>query len=121
NWEISLRYRYAGKTPYVPTNVAESLAAYPRIVLDYARLGDLTLDAFSQGDLRIDKKWNFKRLSFNFYLEVQNFLAQAVPRPLEYGLERNDDGSEVFPRNLIQIDTNRTETPLPSFGFVFDF
>ncbi len=121
NWEISLRYRYAGKTPYVPTDVAASLAAYPRIVLDYNRLGDLSLDVFSQGDIRIDKKWNFKRLSFNFYLEVQNFLAQAVPRPLEYGLERTDDGMEVQPRNLVVIYTDRTQTPLPSFGFVFDF
>ncbi len=121
NWEISLRYRYAGQTPYVPTNVAASLAAYPRIVLDYSRLGEEKLDAFSQGDLRIDKKWNFKRLSFNFYLEIQNFLAQAVPRPQEYGLERNEAGTEVSPRNLVLIDTNRTETPLPSFGFVFDF
>ena len=121
NWEISLRYRYAGKTPYVPTDVAASLAAYPRIVLDYNRLGDLSLDVFSQGDIRIDKKWNFKRLSFNFYLEVQNFLAQGVPRPLEYGLERTDDGMEVQPRNLVVIDTDRTQTPLPSFGFVFDF
>lgn len=121
NWEISLRYRYAGKTPYVPTDVAASLAAYPRIVLDYNRLGDVSLDVFSQGDIRIDKKWNFKRLSFNFYLEVQNFLAQAVPRPLEYGLARTEDGMEVQPRSLVVIDTDRTQTPLPSFGFVFDF
>ena len=121
NWEVSLRYRYAGETPYVPTDVAASLAAYPRIVLDYNRLGDVALDAFSQGDIRIDKKWNFKRLSFNFYLEVQNFLAKAVPRPQEYGIARNEDGTEVNPRNLVLIDTDRTETPLPSFGFVFDF
>ena len=121
NWEISMRYRYAGQTPYVPTNVAASLAAYPRIVLDYSRLGEVTLDTFSQGDLRIDKKWNFKRLSFNFYLEIQNFLAQAIPQPEEYGLQRNADGTEIQPRSLVLIDTNRSETPLPSFGFVFDF
>lgn len=121
NWEISMRYRYAGKTPYVPTNVAASLAAYPRIVLDYNRLGDVSLEAFTQGDIRIDKKWNFRRLSFNFYLEIQNFLAQAVPRPQEYGLARTEDGMEVQPRELIVIDTDRTQTPLPSFGFVFDF
>ncbi|MDB9885905.1 TonB-dependent receptor [Flavobacteriaceae bacterium] len=121
NWEVSLRYRYAGKTPYVPTDVAASLADYPRIVLDYNRLGDVSLEAFTQGDIRIDKKWNFKRLSFNFYLEVQNFLAQAVPRPQEYGLERTETGQEIQPRNLIVIDTDRTQTPLPSFGFVFDF
>ena len=121
NWEISVRYRYAGQTPYVPTDIAASLAAYPRIVLDYNRLGEVKLDTFSQGDLRIDKKWNFKRLSLNVYLEVQNFLAQAIPQPEEYGLQRNADGSEIQPRSLVLIDTNRSETPLPSFGFVFDF
>ena len=98
------------ETPYVPTDVAASLAAYPRIVLDYSRLGEQSLDVFSQGDLRIDKKWNFKRLSFNFYLEVQNFLAQGVPQPPEYGLARNADGSESDARSLVLIDTNRTET-----------
>ena len=121
NWEISMRYRYAGQTPFVPTNVAASLAAYPEIVLDYNRLGEEKLEAFSQGDLRIDKKWNFKRLSFNFYFEIQNFLAQSVPQPQEYGLERTETGELVNPQNLVPIDTNRTETPLPSFGFILDF
>lgn len=121
NWEISLRYRYAGQTPYVPTDVNASLANYPLIVLDYNRLGEESLDVFSQGDLRIDKKWNFKRLSFNFYLEVQNFLGQAVPQPPEYGLLRNEEGTIIQPQSLGRIDTNRTQTPLPSFGFIFDF
>lgn len=121
NWEVSLRYRYAGQTPYVPTNVDASLSAYPLIVLDYNRLGEEKLDVFSQGDLRIDKKWNFKKLSFNLYFEVQNFLAQAVPQPPEYGLDRDAEGNILSPRNLSVVDTNRTQTPLPSFGFVFDF
>ena len=121
NWEVSVRYRYAGETPFVPTNVAASKDSYPRIILDYNRLGEEKLGVFSQGDLRIDKKWNFKKLSFNFYLEVQNFLAQEVPRPPEYGLARTSDGTVADPQTLIQIDTNQTRTPLPSFGFVFDF
>ena len=29
-----------GETPYVPTDVAASLSAYPRIILDYGRLGN---------------------------------------------------------------------------------
>ena len=121
NWEVSVRYRYAGETPYVPTDTEESLAAYPRIVLDYSRLGEEKLTAFSQGDIRIDKKWNFKKLSFNFYLEIQNFLGQENPRPDEYGLARNDDGSLITPKTLVKIDTDQSNTPFPSFGFVFDF
>ena len=116
-----MRYRYAGATPYVPTDTDESLNAYPRIVLDYSRLGEEKLTAFSQCDIRVDKKWNFKKLSFNFYFELQNFLGQENPRPDEYGLARNDDGSLISPKTLIKIDTDQSNTPFPSFGFVFDF
>ena len=84
-------------------------------------LGSEKLGVYSQGDLRIDKKWNFNKTSFNFYIEVQNFLAQPIPRPKDYGLKRNEDGTISDPREIVQIDTNRTETPFPSFGFVFDF
>ena len=121
NWEISMRIRYTGKTPYVPTDVDASLISYPQIVLDYNLLGTEKSGVYSQGDLRIDKKWNFNKTSFNFYIEVQNFLAQPIPRPKDYGLKRNEDGTISDPREIVEIDTNRTQTPFPSFGFVFDF
>jgi hypothetical protein len=54
-------------------------------------------------------------------LEIQNFLAQENPRPDEYGLARNDDGSLITPETLVKIDTDQSNTPFPSFGFVFDF
>jgi hypothetical protein len=60
-------------------------------------------------------------MSFNLYFELQNFLAQGVPRPPDYGLVRNEDGSIAEPRSLTLIETDRTDTPFPSFGFVFDF
>ena len=34
NWEISARWRFSGKTPYVPVDQIASLSAYPEIVLD---------------------------------------------------------------------------------------
>ena len=76
-----MRYRYAGKTPYVPVNLTETLISYPEIVLDYNSLGINKINAFNQADIRIDKKWNFKRFSFNFYFEIENFLVQSIPRP----------------------------------------
>lgn len=121
NWEISARWRYAGKTPYVPTDTTASLATYPEIILDYNRLGENYLNPFSLADLRIDKKWNFKRFSFNFYFELQNFLAQQVPQPEEYGLARDAEGQLVQPRQLQEIDVNSSAIPIPSFGLVLDF
>tara|TARA_A100001011_G_scaffold277468_1_gene287191 strand:- start:1442 stop:3799 length:2358 start_codon:yes stop_codon:yes gene_type:complete len=122
NWELSARWRFAGKNPYVPTNVEASTLSYPEIILDYDRLGDVKLAAFNQADIRIDKKWNFNNLSFNFYFEVQNFLAQSNPSPEEYGLNRSEDGTIILPRSLIPVTTNEgNSSPLPSFGFVLFF
>ncbi len=122
NWELSARWRFAGKNPYVPTDIQASTLSYPEIILDYDRLGEVKLNAFNQADIRIDKKWNFKNLSFNFYFEIQNFLAQPNPTPEEYGLNRAEDGSIILPRSLVPVTTNEgNNAPLPSFGFVLFF
>ena len=122
NWEISARWRFSGKTPYVPVNQNATLQAYPEVVLDYDQLGNVKLDPFNLADIRFDKKWNFKRYSFNFYFEIQNFLAQAVPIPDEYGLNRSETGALILPQSLVKVDTDEnTNIPIPTFGFVIDF
>jgi len=97
------------------------LTTYPKIVLDYSRLGQDRLTSFKQGDIRLDKKWNFEKLSFNFYIELQNFLSQDITRPDEFSLARNANGNLITPRELIKIEREDRNTPLPSFGLVFDF
>jgi outer membrane receptor for ferrienterochelin and colicin len=122
NWEISARWRFSGKTPYVPVDQIASLSAYPEIVLDYNQLGNVKLAPFNLADIRFDKKWNFKRYAFNFYFEIQNFLAQAVPRPEEYGLNRSETGALILPRSLVKVNTDENNNiPIPTFGFVVDF
>lgn len=122
NWEISSRWRFAGKTPYVPTDFDATEESYPEIVLDYNALGTAKLDPFNQVDIRFDKKWNGKRFSWNFYFEIQNLFAQATPRPEEYGLARNETGELIPPRSLALISNEeQNNIPIPSFGFVIDF
>ncbi|MGC6421954.1 MAG: TonB-dependent receptor [Flavobacteriaceae bacterium] len=122
NWELSARWRFAGKTPYVPTDLVATLTSYPEIVLDYDALGTVQLDPFNQVDIRIDKKWNGKRFSWNFYFEVQNAFAQATPLPEEYGLARDEAGQLQLPRSLVLISNEeQNNIPIPSFGFVIDF
>ncbi|WP_298262534.1 TonB-dependent receptor [uncultured Lutibacter sp.] len=120
NWELSSRIRFSGKTPYVPINKEETLNSYPNIVLDYSRLGELKLKAFNQLDVRIDKKWNLKKYAIELYIEFQNLLTHNAPQPPEYGLERNDKGEQVTPKNLVEIKTDNGKL-IPSIGFVIDF
>ncbi|MDA9368847.1 TonB-dependent receptor, partial [Flavobacteriaceae bacterium] len=56
NWEVSARHRFAAATPFVPTDIPQTAQLYPKIVLDYDRLGSQKLDPFNQLDIRIDKK-----------------------------------------------------------------
>ena len=120
NWEISSRWRFSGKTPYVPYDLDASLANYPNMILDYSELGNVKLGNFSQVDIRFDKKWNKENISINFFIEILNLLAQKIPSPSEYGLERDTTGNIITPFNLIEIDVNR-QSMIPSFGFSIDF
>ena len=120
NWEISSRWRFSGKTPYVPYNLDASLANYPNMILDYSQLGNVKLGNFSQVDIRFDKKWNKENISINFFIEILNLLAQKIPSPSEFGLERDGSGNIITPFNLVEIDVNR-ESMIPSFGFSIDF
>jgi hypothetical protein len=104
NWEISSRWRFSGKTPYVPYDLDASLANYPNMILDYSELGNVKLGNFSQVDIRFDKKWNKENISINFFIEILNLLAQKIPSPSEYGLERDTTGNIITPFNLVEID-----------------
>ena len=90
------------------------------MVLDYSQLGNVKLGNFSQIDVRFDKKWNKENLSINLFIEILNLLAQKIPSPTEYGLERDDFGNILTPLNLVEVDVNR-ESIIPSFGFSIDF
>jgi hypothetical protein len=120
NWEISDRYRFAGETPIVPTNLNETLIRYPEIVLDYSRMGEEKLGVFSELDVRIDKKYNFKKLSLEFFLEIQNLLMRKTPEAPEYILARDDEGNIAEPRSLVQV-VEEEGAPIPTIGIVIDF
>jgi outer membrane receptor protein involved in Fe transport len=120
NWEVSARHRFAAATPFVPTDITQTTQLYPQIVLDYDRLGSQKLDPFNQLDIRIDKKWFYKKVAIDFFIEVQNALANANPNPPSYGLNRDVSDMPVNPRSLFQIPLEEGSV-IPSFGIVIDF
>ena len=121
NWELSGRMRYLGRTPFAPIDQAATLANYPAIIRDFSQLGSDRLDTFNQVDIRIDKKWNFNKWTFNVFLEVQNILGSQIPSEPEFGLSRDASGMELAPRSLVEIMGVENSSTLPSIGIVIDF
>jgi hypothetical protein len=121
NWELSLRVRLAGRTPYAPVDEDATLQNYPVIIKDFDRLGDVELDRFNQTDIRLDKKWSFDKWALDIFFEVQNVFAQALPGEPSYTLAKNEDGSIIFPQQLVQLPNVDTGSILPSIGIVIDF
>lgn len=120
NWEISLRYRLAGKTPFAPIDETATLENYPAIILDYDRFGEERLGIYNVADIRIDKRWNFERFALDVFLELQNAFASQTPQPQQFGLNRDDFGNLVTPRSLIPVQ-QQDGAILPTLGIVVDF
>jgi hypothetical protein len=121
SWEISSRLRYLGETPYAPLDLDATLANYPANIRDYSQLGSVQLNPFSQLDIRLDKKWSFKKWSLDLFLDIQNALATANPAEPAYGLDRDAQGNVITPQQLIEIPQANTGQPLPSLGVVINF
>ena len=121
NWEIGVRNRFLGMAPFIPVNVQATQDAYPTIINDFDRIGEERLSAFNSLDVRVDKKWNYNNWSLNLFIEVVNLLGSQLPQSPQFGLDLDDNGDVVMPRNLIEIpDTNGGST-IPTFGIVIDF
>jgi outer membrane receptor for ferrienterochelin and colicin len=121
NWEVGIRNRFLGKAPFIPVNVAETEAAYPTIIKDFDRIGAERLKSYNSLDVRVDKKWNYSGWSLNIFFEVTNLLGSQLPQAPQYGLDLDDNGEVILPRNLIQIADSNNGATIPTFGVVIDF
>lgn len=134
-WEIGVKHRFAGGAPYTPFDEAESRRNYLLTgsgVSDNSRLNSLRLGAFNQTDIRVDKKWNFKRITLDVFLDLQNVLRIKSDATPSYNFKRTNDNSgwattdgqpiRVDGSNGVPVLTpNLNDTFLPTFGFIVEF
>lgn len=134
-WELGLKWLYQGGSPYTPFDLVASQRNYLTTGVgteDYTRLNSQRLKAFSRVDFRVDKKWNYKKLSIDLFFDFQNALLTANPAFPQYTFERladnsgfktSDgqalklDGSNGIPLILSNEDSNFT----PALGLVVEF
>ncbi len=134
SWEVGLKYRLSGGAPYTPYNYAASQVNYLSLgqaIPDYARVNQDRLPLFNQLDLRIDKKFNFRRSSLDIYLDFQNAAFSKNVGVDYYTFKRNPDntyattdGKAIKPdgsNGIPVLIPNADQTITPAIGIVFEF
>lgn len=135
NWEFGAKYRYAGGAPATPFDLEASQRNYASLgvgILDYTRLNSERLRPFSQLDVRIDKKWNFNRITLDLFLDIANVLGSNTPGFDRYTFQRNEDntGFTTTDGNPLRLDggnaipvilKNDDGNLVPTLGFIVEF
>lgn len=134
-WEAGIKYRYAGGSPYTPFDLDASQKNYLTLgqgILDFNLLNSQRLQAFSQMDLRVDKKWNYSKWTLDLFVDIQNILGTSSESYPNYTFKRNEsntdfesidgntinvDGSNAIPLILDNMSGNLT----PTLGFIVEF
>lgn len=135
NWQIGLKYRLSGGAPYTPFDLVASQRNYLLTgtgVLDFNTLNSKRLMTFNQLDLRIDKKFNYKRTTLDLFIDVQNALLFKQESAPYYTFKRNADntGFESTDNKAVSLDgsnaipvilENKSLSVTPTIGFIFEF
>lgn len=134
-WEIGLKHRFAGGAPYTPFDTVASRYNYPSLgfgIQDLSQLNVLRLKAFNQTDLRVDKKWNYKKWTLDLYLDVTNILLSKNESFPSYTFARNTDNSGFATTDGLALRQDGSNgiplilrdneaTVLPTIGFIIEF
>jgi hypothetical protein len=131
NWEVGAKFRYNSGSPYTPydiqasalkTNYDVTNAGIP----DNTRLNTMRVEPFYQVDIRVDKKYNFKKWTLDVYLDVQNITNNTTDERPYFSVERDASGEPITnPNNsdyyIPKSIDNTSGTIIPGIGIVVEF
>lgn len=136
SWNVGARFRMQSGLPETPYDLQRSslvniwnVANGP--VQNYALLNSSRGNLSHQLDLRGEKKWIFKKWQLTAYVDVVNAYGSKSPSALPVvNLQRDAQGNGVIAnptapqdQQYYQLETGENDgsTPLPYFGFIFEF
>jgi len=135
NWELGVKFRVQGSAPYSPYDMVQSQLNYLTLgtgVFDYSNTNTLSLKAFNASDIRIDKKWNFRRFTIDVFLDITNWYSATAFGVPQYTFKRNADNTAFVTTDGQPIKQNGTNaiplllpnedgSLLPTIGFIIEF
>ena len=131
NWQLGLKWRYSGGTPYSPYDITASSNINTwqitnRGIFNYDSLNTQRLPAFHQMDIRLDKHYFFKKCNLNIYMDIQNLYRSPIAFLPYLTVERNELMQPIVnPENpneyLVKVINSDTGRMLPTIGFILEF
>ena len=136
NWNIGARFRLQSGLPETPYNLTRSalvdvwnVANGP--VQDFTQLNTLRGNVAHQLDIRAEKKWIFNKWQLTAYVDMVNVYGSKSASGLPVvNLQRDTSDNAIIgnpsaPQDqqyyLLDIGKADRSTPLPYFGFIFEF
>ncbi|MGB0932023.1 MAG: TonB-dependent receptor plug domain-containing protein, partial [Chitinophagales bacterium] len=131
NWEIGARWRYTGGTPYTPYDIAtSSLKSVWDVsntgIFDFNRINTERLPNYHQLDVRVDKKWFYKKFALNLYLDIENIYGYSIESFPNITVVRDEKGMPLEDVNdptryQVKLLENEVGNLLPSIGVVVEW
>ena len=131
NWEFGGQYQHLGGAPYTPFDLERSANiknwnVFGRGLPDFSRLNYERFGEFDRLNIRVDKKWFFKKWNLDLYMDVQNALAYKLEGPAFIDVVRDAEGNPIRdPNNSTQYLTkfldNTQGIVQPGIGIIVDF
>lgn len=131
NWEIGLKFRLAGGTPWTPfdlekSSLIEVFDAEGTGLADYTRLNENRTDMVHQMDIRIDKRFYFEKLSLNIYFDIQNVYNNQTGFPPLLIAEQDEMGNRLIDPNdpskyQLKFTDNAQAPFFPALGAILEF
>ncbi|NQY10653.1 MAG: TonB-dependent receptor, partial [Flavobacteriales bacterium] len=131
NWEVGVKFRLLGGAPYTPFDLNTTAL---KNVWDITRQGVYDWDQLNTKrnqlihglDIRIDKKWYFKKWAMNLYIDIQNVYNFQADGPSYIDVDKDAQGnpitnpSDPLAYKITEYE-NTSGTILPSIGLMMEF
>ncbi len=140
NWEVGINWRLQTGLPITPFDNENSALVSNwdvngRALPNYNLLNTQRQGNFTNLNVRVDKKWNFKKWDLNLYLDVQNLLGATIPVDfLILDVPLDEQGTPIGEPTIINPNAPGNEqqyqlktltddqgTTLPTLGIVVGF
>lgn len=135
NWEVGARWRLLGATPLTPFDLQTSALKTNwdinnQAIFNFNQLNTLRGDIAHQLDIRVDKKYFFKRWNLNLYIDIQNAYNFQLKGQATVVLDRDANGNAQIenPNEPAELQRYKLKTIdnivgqlIPSLGVVVEF